>query len=60
MTAYDLMMLERKIVFSASFQINLVSDGLQNRTLKEKKTKLEQCLPSLAHSKARSVTVDDI
>ena len=54
------MMLERKIIVSASLQTNLVSDGLQNRTLKEKKTKLAQCLPSLAHTKARSVTVDDI
>ena len=51
-----LMMFERKIIVSASLQTNLVSDGLQNRTLKEKKTKLAQCLPSLAHAKARSFT----
>ena len=54
------MMLERKIIVSASLQTNLVSDGLQNRTLNEKKTKLAQCLPSLVHANARFVTVGDI
>ena len=54
------MILERKIIVSASLQTNSLSDELQNRTLKEEKTKLAQCLSSLAHAKARSVTVDDI
>ena len=53
------MMLERKIIVSATLKTNLVSDGLQ-KTLNEKKTKLAQCLISLAHAKARFVTVGNI